>query len=421
MAKFETFSKKQLQVLTWWANPKIAAKYNAIIANGSIRSGKTMSMSLSFIFWAMTNFNEQNFAICGKTVGSCRRNVITPLLKMIRSRYKIKDKRSENVIELEHGGIKNSFYIFGGKDESSQDLIQGITLAGVLLDEVALMPQSFVNQATGRCSVDGAKFWFNCNPESPYHWFYKEWVDTKSEQAQDKNVIRLNFTMDDNPALSEETKERYKSMYTGSFYKRYILGLWVAAEGRIYQFEKSEYTVLSEKRYYSQYYVSIDYGTLNPFSSGLWGLHKGVWYRVREYYYNGRQSGRQKTDEEYYTEVVKLIDGLHITSIIVDPSAASFITLIRRKGRYTVIPANNDVLAGIRFTSDCIKSGKIKINDCCSNILGEFTAYVWDTKHAEKTGEDKPVKEHDHAMDDMRYFCYTVLNNKGGKFVNISI
>ena len=298
MAKFRTFSKKQLQVLTWWANPVISAKYNAIIANGSIRSGKTMSMSISFIFWAMTNFNERNFAICGKTVGSCRRNVITPLLKMIRSRYKIKDKRSENVIELEHGGIKNSFYIFGGKDESSQDLIQGITLAGVLLDEVALMPQSFVNQATGRCSVDGAKFWFSCNPESPYHWFYKEWVDTKSEQAQDKNVIRLNFTMDDNPALSEETKERYKSMYTGSFYKRYILGLWVAAEGRIYQFEKSEYTVLSEKRYYSQYYVSIDYGTLNPFSSGLWGLHKGVWYRVREYYYNGRQSGRQKTDEE---------------------------------------------------------------------------------------------------------------------------
>lgn len=419
MAKFSAFSKKQLQVLTWWSNPVISEKYNSIIANGSIRSGKTMSMSLSFVFWAMTNFNECNFAICGKTVGSCRRNVIMPLLKMIRNRYKIKDKRSENLIILERNGVQNNFYIFGGKDESSQDLIQGITLAGVLLDEVALMPQSFVNQATGRCSVEGAKFWFNCNPDTPYHWFYKEWVNEKSEQAQDKKALRLQFTMDDNPTLSEETKERYRSMYTGSFYDRYIRGEWVSAEGRIYQFEESEYTVLTENRYYSKYHVSIDYGTLNPFSAGLWGLHKGVWYRVREYYYDGRNKGIQKTDDEYYNEVVKLIAGVHIESIIVDPSAASFIALIRRKGRYMVTPAKNDVISGIRFTSNCLKHGKIKINDCCKNIRGEFTAYIWDTKHAEKTGEDKPVKEHDHAMDDMRYFCYTVLNQHGGRFVDV--
>ena len=142
--KIKPFSEKQLKVMTWWVNPEISQKYSAVIADGSIRSGKTMSMSLSFAIWAMTNFNGCNFAICGKTVGSCRRNVIKPLLDMIRSRYKISDKRSENLIVIENGEVKNYFYLFGGKDESSQDLIQGITLAGVMLDEVALMPRSFV-------------------------------------------------------------------------------------------------------------------------------------------------------------------------------------------------------------------------------------------------------------------------------------
>ena len=410
-SKFRQFSKKQLQVLTWWANPVISQKYNAVIADGSIRSGKTMSMSLSFVLWAMSNFNECNFAICGKTVGSCRRNVITPLLSMIRQRYRIKDKRSDNVIIIESDNIKNSFYIFGGKDESSQDLIQGITLAGVLLDEVALMPQSFVNQATGRCSVEGARFWFNCNPDTPYHWFYQNWI----KKADEKNALHLHFTMDDNLTLSDETKKRYQSMYSGTFYERYILGLWVAAEGLIYpMFSKALHVVKAEPRHYSQYYVSVDYGTLNPFSAGLWGKSGKIWYRIKEYYYDGRKQGYQKTDEEYYTELEQLTKGLNVTGVIVDPSAASFITVIRRKGRYNVIPADNNVLDGIRYTADCLKNNKIKFNECCENTFAEFVSYVWDTKYAQKTGEDKPVKEHDHAMDDIRYFCYTVLSRESG-------
>jgi len=410
-SKFRQFSKKQLQVLTWWANPVISQKYNAVIADGSIRSGKTMSMSLSFVLWAMSNFNECNFAICGKTVGSCRRNVITPLLSMIRQRYRIKDKRSDNVIIIESDNIKNSFYIFGGKDESSQDLIQGITLAGVLLDEVALMPQSFVNQATGRCSVEGARFWFNCNPDTPYHWFYQNWI----KKADEKNALHLHFTMDDNLTLSDETKKRYQSMYSGTFYERYILGLWVAAEGLIYpMFSKALHVVKAEPRHYSKYYVSVDYGTLNPFSAGLWGKSGKIWYRIKEYYYDGRKQGYQKTDEEYYAELERLTKGLNVTSVIVDPSAASFITVIRRKGRYNVIPADNNVLDGIRYTADCLKNNKIKFNECCENTFAEFVSYVWDTKYAQKTGEDKPVKEHDHAMDDIRYFCYTVLSRESG-------
>lgn len=408
--KIKPFSDKQLKVLTWWTHPEISRKYSAVIADGSIRSGKTMSMSLSFVLWAMSSFDGCNFAICGKTVGSCRRNVIKPLLDMLRHRYKIADKRSENLIVIKKGEVKNYFYLFGGKDESSQDLIQGITLAGVMLDEVALMPRSFVEQALGRCSVTGSRYWFNCNPDNPYHWFYTEWI----KQAEQKKALYLHFDMNDNLTLSEEVKNRYYALYSGNFFERYILGHWVAADGLIYpMFDKGKCVVSTEERRYTQYYVSIDYGTLNPFSAGLWGLCNGVWYRMREYYYDGRTLKAQKTDEEYYGEVIKLIDGVPITAIIVDPSAASFVATIRRHGRYTVRKANNSVLDGIRLTATCIQSGKMLFNDCCKNTFAEFASYVWDTEHSQKTGEDKPVKEHDHAMDDIRYFCNTVLSRNG--------
>lgn len=411
MSKYKQFSPKQLRVLTWWMHPEISKKYNAVIADGSIRSGKTMSMSNGFVFWAMNRFENQNFAICGKTVGSCYRNVIKPLIQMISGRYQVKYLRSENLMIIKQGAKTNYFYIFGGKDESSQDLIQGITLAGVLLDEVALMPRSFVEQALARCSVAGSRFWFNCNPDTPYHWFYKEWI----EKSEDKKALYLHFNMNDNLTLSEEVKERYKSLYSGSFYDRYIEGLWVAADGLVYpMFSRDKCVVPTQNRAYTMYYVSIDYGTLNPFSAGLWGLCGGVWYRIGEYYYDGREHGRQKTDDEYYTEVEKLVGNRNIRSIIIDPSAASFITLIRRKGKYSVLKADNAVLDGIRETATCLQAGKIKFNDCCENTFKEFSSYVWDTKHAEATGEDKPMKVHDHAMDDIRYFVKTVVSKHNG-------
>lgn len=414
MSKYKQFSPKQLRVLTWWMHPEISKKYNAVIADGSIRSGKTMSMSNGFVFWAMNRFENQNFAICGKTVGSCYRNVIKPLIQMIGGRYQVKYLRSENLMIIKQGTKTNYFYIFGGKDESSQDLIQGITLAGVLLDEVALMPRSFVEQALARCSVAGSRFWFNCNPDTPYHWFYKEWI----EKSEEKKALYLHFNMNDNLTLSEEVKERYKSLYSGSFYDRYIEGLWVAADGLVYpMFNKETCVVPTVKRPYIQYYVSIDYGTLNPFSAGLWGQSGGVWYRIGEYYYDGRERGRQKTDDEYYTELEKLVGDRNIRSVIIDPSAASFITLIRRKGKYTVLPADNAVLDGVRETATCLQTGKIKFNDCCENTFKEFSSYVWDTKHAEATGEDKPIKVHDHAMDDIRYFVKTIVTKHNGAVI----
>ena len=176
--EFKPFSEKQKKVLTWWCESSPVKEKDGIIADGAIRSGKTLCMSLSYVIWAMSNFNMQNFGMSGKTIGSFRRNVLFWLKLMLRSRgYKLVDHRTDNMVEITKGDNINFFYIFGGKDERSQDLIQGITLAGMFFDEVALMPESFVNQATGRCSVEGSKFWFNCNPDSPSHWFKVNWID----------------------------------------------------------------------------------------------------------------------------------------------------------------------------------------------------------------------------------------------------
>lgn len=409
--KFSQFSTKQLKVLTWWMKDTPVHDKDGIIADGSIRSGKTVSMSLSFVIWAMETFNFQNFGMCGKTIGSFRRNVLFFLKLMLKARgYKVEDHRADNLLIVSRGEKCNYFYIFGGKDERSQDLIQGITLAGVFFDEVALMPESFVNQATGRCSVDGSKYWFNCNPDGPYHWFNLNWI----KKAKEKNLLYLHFTMDDNLSLSEKVKERYKKMYAGVFYKRYILGLWVMAEGIIYDMiDEAIHKVQTLLRKYTEYYVSCDYGTQNATVFILWGKCEGKWYAVKEYYYSGREESRQKTDNEYYDDLEKFLGNIIPKYIIIDPSAASFIALIRKKGKYKVLKARNDVEDGIRAVGRALSEQLILFNDCCINCFREFFSYTWDEKAA-KRGEDKPIKENDHAMDAIRYFVYTVLfkNNK---------
>ncbi|MCF6464191.1 PBSX family phage terminase large subunit [Clostridium sp. Cult1] len=408
--KFQPFSKKQKKILTWWLPGSPVSDKEGIIADGAIRSGKTLSMSLSFVMWAMETFDQQNFGMCGKTIGSFRRNVLFWLKLMLKSRrYKVRDLRADNLVVVTKNGKTNYFYIFGGKDESSQDLIQGITLAGVFFDEVALMPESFVNQATGRCSVEGSKFWFNCNPEGPYHWFKVNWID----KIKEKNLIHLHFTMDDNLSLSEKVKERYRSMYSGVFFQRYILGLWVMAEGIIYDmFSKNKHVVNTKPRNYIQYYISIDYGTQNPTVFGLWGLFNGIWYKVKEYHYSGREKNKQKTDTEYADDLEEFIGELNIKFIIVDPSAASFIAELKKRG-LRVKEANNEVLDGIRNVATALNEGMIKYNDCCKETFKEFNSYVWDEKAAER-GEDKPIKKNDHHMDADRYFVNTVLFNRGG-------
>ena len=441
---FSTFSRKQNQVLTWWCKDSPVHDKDGIIADGAIRSGKTVSMSLSFVMWAMSIFNGQNFAMCGKTIGSFRRNVLFWLKLMLKSRgYSVTDRRADNLIIIRKGDTENYFYIFGGKDERSQDLIQGITLAGVFFDEVTLMPESFVNQATGRCSVEGSKFWFNCNPDGPYHWFKTNWIDKSTgylgkeqveqirkkaaEEGKDpglKEILYLHFTMDDNLSLSEAIKARYRSMYIGVFFKRYILGLWAAAEGVIYDMFDPEKHVKNIKEFFQilvngNRYVSCDYGTQNATVFLLW--NKGIdgkWYCIREYYYSGRDKGKQKTDAEYADDLKKWLDGTRIKAMIVDPSAASFIAELRKRG-YKVIKANNDVLDGIRLVGMLLNLEMLIFSSSCTETIKEFASYIWDDKAAEH-GEDKPVKQHDHGCDAVRYFVSTVLSSKVARLREIS-
>lgn len=440
---FAPFSQKQKQVLTWWCEESPVHNMDGVIADGAIRSGKTLSMSLSFCMWAMCSFKGQNFAMCGKTIGSFRRNVLFWLKIMLKSRgYKVTEHRADNLLVIEKNGNENYFYIFGGKDERSQDLIQGITLAGVFFDEVALMPESFVNQATGRCSVKGSKFWFNCNPDGPYHWFKVNWIDKSTgyigqEEAEKrkkkaveegknpglKDLLYLHFTMDDNLSLGEEIKARYRGMYVGVFYERYILGLWAAAEGIIYDmFSKTAHVrdirdffqiLVSGKRY-----VSCDYGTQNATVFLLWNKGTdGHWYCIREYYYSGRDKGKQKTDSEYADDLKEWLDGTSIRAVIVDPSAASFIAELRKR-KYKVLKADNDVLDGIRLVGMLLNLGLLGFASSCTETLKEFASYIWDEKGLE-TGEDRPVKQHDHCMDAVRYFCSTVIGYKTARIREI--
>ena len=381
-------------------------KYEAIICDGAIRAGKTMLMVVAFVDWAMREFNGQRFGICSKTVDSACKNIISPYLALTywKDKYSVKWRRTDKMMIVSDGHRENIFEVFGGRDESSFALIQGRTLAGVLLDEVALQPRSFVEQACARCSVDGSKLWFNCNPASPQHWFYNEWVC----QPEKHNAIRLHFLLEDNPSLSQRIIDRYKSMYTGVFYNRYILGEWCVAEGLVYDF--GEDNIVDEVPPNGEYYISIDYGTMNPFSAGLWCVVGGNAVRVKEFYYNGRKSGVQRTDEQYCDDIEALANGYNIKRVIVDPSAASFITALRNR-KFSVVKANNDVFDGIRRTAEFLREGKIKIHRSCTDCIAEFGLYRWD----EKASTDTVIKENDHAMDDVRYFVNTVLKNKQKK------
>ena len=400
--KIKKFSPKQKRVMCWWGPRSADRHYDAIICDGAVRSGKTLCMGLSFVCWAMASFRGEQFAFCGKSVVSLRRNLLqelTPTLEELG--FRCRERRSENLVIIGRSGRENRFYLMGGKDEGSAAFIQGVTLAGVLLDEAALMPRSFVEQAIARCSVQGSRLWFNCNPEGPQHWFYQEWI----LKRETRNALYLHFTMEDNPSLSARIRQRYRSSYSGAFYRRFILGEWTAAKGLVYDFfDPARDAVPRPEGQMEQYVISVDYGTANPCSFGLWGLREGVWYRMEEYYYASRKTGVQLTDQEYVRALQALADGREIRSVVADPSAASFITALRQAG-FHVVKANNDVLSGIRITADLLKRGRIAICEGCEDCLREIAMYRWSE---ETEGRDAPHKDNDHAMDDMRYFAVTV-------------
>ena len=403
------FSPKQRRAMVWWLPGSTDAGFEAIVCDGAVRSGKTLAMGLGFFLWAQSCFSGRRFALCGRTIGALRRNVLTELMPRLKELgAELQERRSENRLTVRMGGRVNDFYLFGGKDENAAGMIQGMTLAGVLMDEVALMPRSFVEQACARCSVTGSRLWFNCNPAGPNHWFYREWI----LGAAGRNALHLHFTMADNPSLSPEIRARYERLYTGIFYRRFVLGQWAQAEGRVYDFFEPEMAAEVPQGRFDGWYISCDYGTVNPMSMGLWGQQGGIWYRVAEFYFDSRKKQRQMTDGEYEQALRELAGGRPIREVIVDPSAASFIQLLRQKG-WRVRKADNDVLSGIRATADALKAGRIRICTPCRDCLRELEEYVWDLGRGQR---DQVKKEHDHAMDDMRYFVSTVLTQAPGGF-----
>ncbi len=421
--KFHEFSKKQMQILTWWADGSPYKDYNGIIADGSIRAGKTVAMGISFVLWAMHSYDGYNFAMCGKTVGSFRRNVwkwLKPVL-LVRG-FKIEESRTENLIVVAKGTRLNYFYIFGGRDESSQDLIQGITLAGLFCDEAALMPESFVNQASGRCSVPGAKMWFNCNPDSPMHWFLKNWI----EDAARKRLLHIHFLMDDNPSLSEEVRERYRTMYSGVFYQRFILGLWVMAQGAIYRDAWSDELLFGDEKlkyirrnsHIYRRYIAIDYGTVNPMVFlDIYDDGRDVWV-CNEYYWNSRAEGSfEKDNSQYGEDLMAFIhsESLWPSATIIDPSAASFKAEMRSRGlraKETVetINADNDVIEGIRIVNTLLTKRVLHIHGTrCPMTIKELQSYAWDEKALQTSGRERPLKVNDHSCDALRYYAQTII------------
>jgi PBSX family phage terminase large subunit len=427
------FSQKQLMAMTWWIphekNPW--HKCNIMIADGSIRSGKTVSVIDSFMTWSLDNFTGEQFGIAGKSIGAIRKNILKPLFEILNAKgISYEYIKNENVIYI--GG--NTYLLYGAPNEASQDVLQGVTLAGGMIDEVALVPESFVDQFIGRCSVDGSKIFMTCNPRGPYHWFKTDYIDKRNK----KNILYLHFTMDDNPSLSEDRKQFYKSMFSGVFYKRNVLGMWVLSEGLIFDvFDEDTGTTADEKiPTITRRWYTIDQG----FGNATVFLHQGIGddgrlYTLNEYYHSGRNKelwidGEKKPGGQFQKSPMDYANDLkdfmghcekwlrihgrqykrgHKTDherIFIDPASKGFINQCYQAGIRKIAKADNDVKAGIEFVATMITSDHYRIHSRCRMTIMGFSMYVWDEK-AQERGEDKPVKKDDDAMDANRYGCYS--------------
>lgn len=408
--KWGQLSRRQAKVLTWWRKGSGYAEYNGIIADGAIRSGKTVCMAFSFVLWAMDSYDRHNFALCGKTIASLRRNVLGTLKNQLRARgYTATERRADNLLVVTKGDKANMFYVFGGKDESSQDLIQGITLAGVLFDEVALMPESFVNQATARCSVKGSKFWFNCNPGSTTHWFYIGWV----LKCRSRKLVYLHFTMEDNLTLDDDTRARYQSMYSGVFYRRYILGLWCVAEGLIYQqfAEDERRYMLDREKVPKLSYIEIgaDVGgnkSNHAYVASGYTADRDVMYVLKAKSY--KASGVTVT--QYRENLVKFADSIReeygfVDTIWPDCAEAAIVNELDAHSDYDIRGSiKGEIIDRVRCADILFSQDRIKIVDGeCEDLCAGLRTAVWDDKH-----DDKPLDDGTYDRDVIDAFDYSM-------------
>lgn len=413
---FEPYSKKQLKAVTWWMHHSPYNEHDGIIADGSIRSGKTIAFIDGFVEWSRNTFYDENFIISSKSMGALKRNIINPLKKILTAKgIKYDHNRSDNWIKF--GG--NSYYFFGASNEASQDVLQGLTAAGWLGDEVSLYPQSFVDQAIGRCSVKGRKLWLNCNPASPYHYIKTDIID----KAPEKRFLRLHFNLDDNPTLDPEIKAGYERMYSGVWYKRMILGLWVAAEGAIYDMFDTDKHVIDPSLIPSlkNYALGFDWGTTHPTAASLigWNDRNDIIYQVGEYYYKHKEGVIQKTLSQIVRGLSDFVLPVMPKNTYCDPSFPSARTemiqhdTLVRTGKingtiFNPSPADNSVIEGICFMQELFSANRFLISSICKRSIEQYTSYVWDRKQQQK-GIDRPIKIDDDLPDSGRYACYTAL------------
>lgn len=393
------FSEKQLDAILdsdAWLN----------IWEGSVRSGKTYSSIIRWVEFIKSG-PPGLFMMAGNSVKALGANVLDPMFEILGpSSYRY--ARNEGCIYMPGRKI----YIWGANKAGSEDSIKGQTYAGAYVDELTTIHKDFFIMLLSRLSVQGAKLFATTNPGSPYHWLLKEYLEKEG-----LDLKRFSFYLDDNPALSEEYKTNIKSAYVGVWYQRLILGKWVIAEGLVYPgFDEKKNVLETVDREYTEYHIVVDYGIQNPMTFGLWGYCPALkkWVKIKEYYHDGRKSG-QKTDGLYYKDIEAFAGKLPIQDIIVDPSAASFISEIRQAGNFMTRKARNDVIPGIARMATALERGEVAYNDCCTETIKEIHTYAWDKKQTD-AGMEAPIKENDHAMDSDRYFIYTVL----GK-VNIRI
>lgn len=364
------------------------------VKTGATGSGKSfLDFTVTIPKRIVAARGEGLLVLLGNTRGTLERNILEPMRQWWPGQIGI--IRSDNTVEL----FGKKVYALGADNKKHVSRIQGATFEYVYGDEVTTWSEDVFQMLKSRLRCEHSHFDGTCNPDNPEHWF-KKFLDS------DADIYQQSYVIDDG-VLPSRVVEELKKEYTGTvYYDRYILGLWCQADGLIYKFGKEN--IVDDVPESGEYYISCDYGTLNPFSAGLWCWDGKTATRIREYYYSGRAEQASKTDEEYYTELEKLAGDLQVRSVVVDPSAASFIEVIRRHRRFRVHKAVNDVVPGIVTTSRYIENGTIKVHRSCKDAIREFGLYRWD----EKATEDKPIKENDHAMDDIRYFVMTVLRHK---------
>lgn len=395
------YTPKQRELMGLWLENRLC-RINLL--EGSVSSGKTWISLVLWAFWVASMPRDRLYLMCAKSLTTLKRNCLLLMQELVGER------NFTFSIPAKEGRLFGRRVLFeGANDARSESKIRGMTLQGAYCDELTQFPEDFFAMLLSRLRVPGAKLIATTNPDNPNHWLMQRYI----LRADELDFLDVKFTIDGNTTLPSDYVENIKREYTGVFYDRFILGEWCVAEGLVYPMFSEADHVVDEIPWQvlqrGKWYISVDYGTVNPTSAGLWCLWNGVAYRVDEYYYNSREPGKhQLTDEEHYAGLEKLAGDRKIERVVVDPSAASFKETVRRHGRFPVWDADNAVVDGIRLTATLLNSGRILIHSRCKGLLSEITAYRWDAD----APEDAVIKEMDHACDDLRYFCSTIMERE---------